>query len=128
MARVMIRNDRFEASQGSGYPDFIEELGHVSGLRGQGGSLVGQDWSKLAIAALIVASSLFGSFEKRFVQQTAEWVQEPGKAGEMRPIPARMKNNDEILPLRFFSPRKPGPLNPPRQKKPGAENKTGGDS
>ncbi|HCE00466.1 MAG TPA: hypothetical protein DER07_05445 [Armatimonadetes bacterium] len=92
------------------------------------GSLVGQDWSKLAIAVLIVASSLYGSFEKRFVQQTMEWVQEPGKAGEMRPIPARMKNNDEILPLRFFSPRKPGPLDPPRQKKPGAENKTGGDS
>jgi len=82
------------------------------------GSLVGQDWSKLLIAAIIVVLMVQASIEKALVPQTTQETQEgPGLIWTSKPIPARLKKRSDLLENRLFNPRPPAALSPREKRK-----------
>lgn len=88
------------------------------------GSLVGQDWSKIAIATFIVLGTLANSVQRR--QVTTEELQPDGTwkaiTGE-----ARKLKEEETVFGRFFSPATPpGPIIP-RKEDPDAPKKAAGE-
>lgn len=89
------------------------------------GSLVGQDWSKVAIAVVVVGG---------FIMQS---IQTPGKLAEVKDRADRVqagqtlteeetKNPPKTLVDRIISPKPPEPLATPRQKEPPKEGEGGG--
>jgi len=81
------------------------------------GSLVGQDWSKLLIAAIIIVLTVQTSIEKAFIPQTYQESQEgAGKVWTTKQIPPHLKKKAELFERRLFYPHDPEALNPKRQK------------
>lgn len=82
------------------------------------GSLIGQDWSKIAIAAFLITGTLFNSVQRR--QMTTEELQPDGT---WKPITgeARKYKDSETVFGRIFSPAVPPSNIIPRQPDPDAK-------
>ncbi len=82
------------------------------------GSLIGQDWSKILIAAILVAFSVWTSIEKAFIMQTYKESQTgPDLVWTRATVPAHIKGHADLLEWRMFHPHAPPALNPKRQKR-----------
>jgi hypothetical protein len=88
------------------------------------GSLIGQDWSKLAIMAFILFGTAMNSMQRS--QVTTQGRTSDG--WEQLPEPRKMKENETLMG-RVFSPQKPPPLEVKRPKDPAAaaEGEGGGE-
>ena len=95
------------------------------------GSLVGQDWSKLLIASIIVVLTVQASIEKAYVPQTYQQTQEgEGKIWTTKPIPPHLKKKAELFERRLFYAHDPEALTPKREKRtlqPWEKDESGGD-
>ncbi|MDR3692693.1 MAG: hypothetical protein P4L46_25155 [Fimbriimonas sp.] len=94
------------------------------------GSLIGQDWSKMLIAGVILALTAQASFEKAFVQQTFKESQKGDRQIWTREdITPRLKKKSELLEFRLFHPHDPEAVFPKRDKiklQPWEKDDTGG--
>jgi len=83
------------------------------------GSLVGQDWSKLLIASIIVVFMIQASVEKAFVPQTYKETQlGPGKIWTVTAVEPHLKKRSDLLERKLFYPKPPPALSPEREKRP----------
>jgi len=82
------------------------------------GSLVGQDWSKLLIAGIILFFVAQTSIEKAFIPQTYKESQEgEGKIWTTTQVPPHLKKRAELFERRIFNPHDPEALSPKREKR-----------
>lgn len=86
------------------------------------GSLIGQDWSKIAIGSLVILGVLAASIERNMVVSAVT-----GPDGEPVQLDApRKKAQNETEIYHLLNPRPPKPLAEPRKKEPGFESEGGG--
>lgn len=91
------------------------------------GSLVGQDWCKMLIASTVVSLTIWGSVEKRFVDQTYTTERSDKGIETQKPLDkARLKEDTELYVHRLFNPKQPPDLDPPRKKVAPETNAAGG--
>lgn len=93
------------------------------------GSLVGQDWGKIAIAASVLLLTGWASIEKAFTLHQEDTKEEPKGVFTTSPLPRdqwRLKDDDELYSSRIFNPRNPPEVNPPRAKKKDESSQTEG--
>lgn len=86
------------------------------------GSLIGQDWSKIAIGSFLILGILAASIERNMVVSAVT-----GPDGEPVQLDApRKKAVSETEIYHLLNPRPPKPLAEPRKKEPGFESEGGG--
>lgn len=93
------------------------------------GSLVGQDWSKMTVAAAIVLLAITASVETSFTRHTADLKTDDYGVETVKALPAsqwRLKDHDELWSSRLFSPKPAPKLRTPREKDPSANPSPGG--
>jgi hypothetical protein len=93
------------------------------------GSLVGQDWGKITIATTLVFLTGWATIDKSTTLHTFDVVTDEKGVETPKPLPEsewRLKSDDELITSSFFNPKKPPPLDPPREKRPDAEAAKGG--
>jgi hypothetical protein len=86
------------------------------------GSLIGQDWGKIAIIVTILAGCVISSIERR--QTIAETTDDFGDPVTLEQ--PRLKPQSETSIYRFFNPKDPKPMETPREKEPEPADAGGG--